>query len=746
MENGKIIEEGNHNELIKKKGIYYNLYKKQEINISDEFLENKENMNNTDSKNDEVLTESISNISKTKIEYRNFQNEIFNENNVDKNIINKKESKNTNDSDIISYKYMDSNTYNPDKQFKNIRVFKKMNWKRYIELNKKYYILILIGIIGTLMVGTISPINSYIFSSALSAFNEHGENLLKKGNFWSLMFILLGFLNFSSMALQSIGLGVSKDLLSYKLRSKMFKSILYQDMTFFDENDKSNNNNDLSSNKFDYNNNSQQTNSGFLTSTLSLEVDLMNSFNNEIASILKEIITFTVGLIIALINNCKLSIYMLTSLPFIILCVYMQMKSIRNKNEIIRSTFNNSSTVVSESLINIRTVYELNLQNVFKTKYSNYLNNPQKKLERKYLITSFWSSLILFLKYSTLTIGYFYGAKFIENENVDFYKVYTSIQAMEIVIGSILSFSSIAPNYDKSVEAFNHILRILDRESKINAYRESDSSNTNFKKFFTNKKLNNIIDNDFKPNILIENIKFNYPSRPNTNAVFLKEPYSKFEIPYGKKYGIIGKSGCGKSTLISLILRLYDINTGEININNINIKQYNLKWLRKQMAIVTQESYLFNISIKDNILNGKLNVTQSEVEEAARKANIHDFIVSLPDGYNTIVGDEGSSQLSGGQKQRISIARAIIRNPKILILDEATSALDAESELLIQKSLDELSCGRTTITIAHRLSTIKDYDCIIVMSDGNIIEIGNPDELYRKKGEYYNMVNIINKI
>lgn len=206
-------------------------------------------------------------------------------------------------------------------------------------------------------------------------------------------------------------------------------------------------------------------------------------------------------------------------------------------------------------------------------------------------------------------------------------------------------------------------------------------------------------------------------------------------IEKGKTYALVGPSGGGKTTICHLIPRFYDIHDGEILIDDVDINKISLKSLRRNIGIVQQDNFLFNASIKENILYGKLDATDDEIIEAAKRANIHDFVMSLDNGYDTEIGERGV-RLSGGQKQRLCIARVFLKNPPILILDEATSALDNTTEILIQKSLDELCKGRTTIVVAHRLSTIKNADEIAVISDGRIIEQGTHDELMEVNNVY----------
>ena len=208
-----------------------------------------------------------------------------------------------------------------------------------------------------------------------------------------------------------------------------------------------------------------------------------------------------------------------------------------------------------------------------------------------------------------------------------------------------------------------------------------------------------------------------------------------FTIPTGKMYAIVGPSGSGKSTLVNLIPRLYDVTGGAVNINDINVKSYDLTFLRSNIGVVTQETYLFNGTIRDNLLYAKADATQEELENACRIANIHDFIMTQPDGYDTQVGNRGL-KLSGGEKQRLSIARVVLKDPRILILDEATSALDSISENAIQDALENIMRGRTNIVIAHRLSTILKADSILVVKDGVIAEQGTHDELLARGGVY----------
>ncbi|MEO0338782.1 MAG: ABC subfamily B transporter ATP-binding protein, partial [Bacteroidota bacterium] len=235
-----------------------------------------------------------------------------------------------------------------------------------------------------------------------------------------------------------------------------------------------------------------------------------------------------------------------------------------------------------------------------------------------------------------------------------------------------------------------------------------------------------------------DDVQFSYPTRKDVSVL----NGISFEVQPGESVALVGSSGAGKSTIIQLLLQFYKLDGGHIRVDGKNISEYDLADYRKNIAIVPQEVMLFGGTIKENIIYGKPEASDEEVEDAARKANAWQFIQSFPDGLETIVGERGV-KLSGGQRQRIAIARAILKDPAILLLDEATSSLDAESEKLVQEALNQLMEGRTSILIAHRLATIRDVDCIYVLDEGKIIEKGTHDELSKiENGAYSTLAKL----
>ena len=317
-----------------------------------------------------------------------------------------------------------------------------------------------------------------------------------------------------------------------------------------------------------------------------------------------------------------------------------------------------------------------------------------------------------FLSTIVLVIVMWFGGQLVLGEN-------STLSAQEF-IGYILIFSQIIPPAKTLTTSYYHIQKGSASAKRVYEILDSENEITDVENPKQIKLLNNQI--EFK------NLSFSYEKQQVLKGI-------NFIIGKGKMIALVGKSGSGKSTLADLLARFYDINQGKILIDNNNIKEIALHDLRALMGIVSQESILFNDTIFNNIRLGNITASKQEVIEAAKIANAHDFILETENGYSTNIGDRGN-KLSGGQKQRLSIARAILKNPEILILDEATSALDTESEKLVQEALDKLMYSRTSLVIAHRLSTIQNADEILVLDKGCIIERGTHQELIAQNGHY----------
>lgn len=308
------------------------------------------------------------------------------------------------------------------------------------------------------------------------------------------------------------------------------------------------------------------------------------------------------------------------------------------------------------------------------------------------------------------------GGIFLYDGKINFGDYSTFIISVNLFISPVTKLIQFMEQYQDGVTGFKRFIEIMDEVPEMD------------------KKDAKILEG-VKGNISFENVTFSYEgSKGVLNNI-------SFDIKSGEKVALVGPSGGGKTTICHLIPKFYNISSGSIKIDGVNIDDVTYESLRKNIGIVQQDVYLFGGSIRENILYGRLNATEDEIIEAAKRANIHDYIMTLPNGYDTEIGERGV-KLSGGQKQRLSIARVFLKNPAILILDEATSALDNTTEIAIQNELDDLCKGRTTLVVAHRLSTIKNADEIIVISEGQIKERGSHEQLLAKGGAYEKLYNL----
>ncbi len=308
------------------------------------------------------------------------------------------------------------------------------------------------------------------------------------------------------------------------------------------------------------------------------------------------------------------------------------------------------------------------------------------------------------------------GGLFLYNGKISFGDYSAFVVSINMFISPVMTLINFMEQYQNGVTGFERFIEILDEEP------ETDSPNA-------------VDIGDVKGHIELKDISYAYTTTEDGEEEKEVIDHLSLDIKQGETFALVGPSGGGKTTICHLIPHFYNVKKGTIQIDGKDIHDVTMESLRRNIGIVQQDIYLFNASIKENILYGRLDATDEEVVEAAKRANIHDYIMTLEDGYNTVIGERGV-RLSGGQKQRLSIARVFLKNPPILILDEATSALDNTTEILIQKSLDDLCKGRTTLVVAHRLSTIKNADEIAVIAEGKIVEQGSHEELMAKGGMY----------
>ena len=412
------------------------------------------------------------------------------------------------------------------------------------------------------------------------------------------------------------------------------------------------------------------------------------------------------------------------ALPLIVLVILMFLFSFRQNQKMQRTFMENRKKIgdvnasLQDTLSGIRVVQSFTNEEIEKEKFqkSNHAFLVSKK-DNYRCMGEFMSSNLFFQGMMYLvTLGY--GGYLIANNEMSAADLAMYALYIGIFISPIQILVELMEMMQKGLSGFRRFLDVMETEPEIQDAPDAVELK------------------DVKGRVCYEDVSFHYSDDETTVL-----SHVSIEIPAGKSVALVGPSGGGKTTICSLLPRFYDVTGGRVTVDGQDIRSLTLKSLRSQIGVVQQDVYLFSGSIRDNIAYGKPDATEEEIIEAAKCANIHDFIMELPDQYDTFVGERGA-RLSGGQKQRISIARVFLKNPPILILDEATSALDNESERWIQHSLEELSKNRTTITIAHRLSTIKNADEIIVITENGIAERGTHETLLEKNGiyaGYYNM-------
>lgn len=412
------------------------------------------------------------------------------------------------------------------------------------------------------------------------------------------------------------------------------------------------------------------------------------------------------------------------ALPLIVLVILMFLFSFRQNQKMQRTFMENRKKIgdvnasLQDTLSGIRVVQSFTNEEIEKNKFqkSNHAFLVSKK--DNYRCMGEFMSSNLFFQGMMYLVTLVYGGYLIANNEMSAADLAMYALYIGIFISPIQILVELMEMMQKGLSGFRRFLDVMETEPEIKDAPDAVELK------------------DVKGRVCYEDVSFHYSDDETTVL-----SHVSIEIPAGKSVALVGPSGGGKTTICSLLPRFYDVTGGRVTVDGQDIRSLTLKSLRSQIGVVQQDVYLFSGSIRDNIAYGKPEATEEEIIEAAKCANIHDFIMELPDQYDTFVGERGA-RLSGGQKQRISIARVFLKNPPILILDEATSALDNESERWIQHSLEELSKNRTTITIAHRLSTIKNADEIIVITENGIAERGTHETLLEKNGIYAGYYNI----
>lgn len=435
--------------------------------------------------------------------------------------------------------------------------------------------------------------------------------------------------------------------------------------------------------------------------------------------LLTSIITLVGSFVFMLMIQWELALVLFVLIPLIILLVSVMRRKLEKSSMKLKKTTANINSDIESSISGIRTAKAFNNEDLEIEKF-NSANELYKEARQNFfrIMGMFHGGIMGLSGVLTLVIiavgGYFVALN--KMTVVDLTTFIIFVNAFLMPINQMVAFFEIFSNGKAGLTRFVEIMRtnpsIADSDDLLDIY-------------------------PLQGDIVYKNVSFSYEDSHSKNTV-LKD--INLEVKQGEKLAVVGPSGSGKTTMCQLLVRFYEINSGKISIGGHDIRDLTISSLREQVGIVQQDVFIFADSILENIRYGRPDATKQEVIQAAKNAEIHDFIMTLPQGYDTVVGERGIT-LSGGQRQRLSIARIFLKNPPFMILDEATSALDTETEINIQNSLEKLSKGRTVMVIAHRLSTIKNADKIIYLDDKGIKEKGTHDQLMKEKGDYYNLYN-----
>ena len=648
LKDGKVIEQGNHKELMDNNGYYTGL-------IKSEFKMKKF-----------MKLETFEEKSKMRI-IRKF-------------------SKKKN--------YLTSNTLRYQLGQKN-KQHVKFSISKIFELIKNYKMDLFIGTISGLFFGVGLTYIEFIIGKLETDFSLKDNDLMKRGVLkWSFILLLVALVWVYCDYVCNLKLNNLGSIVESKTRKKLIKKYLELQMGFFD---------------FESNSSSS------LLSILSIDTNYLGFFFRSIYnSILVSFGLILAVLIIGFLYNWRLTLILLIFIPIRVFFVYFAGKYKYDGRKKYKEISIKARSFFSECVTNTRSIFSFNFQNGAINMYKNILDQEYNYYIKDTILLGLCIASINFLSYIANSMAYKYGIIFFRQKTINFESlIQVKKTIMSFIDNEFYFWIHDFWDYSKVITAFKYIYKILNNLSEINAFENA------------NKDKKSI--NKLKGKIEFRNVTFSYHTKPTQNVL---EKVS-FIIPPGKKAAIIGNTESGKSTILQLIERFYDVFKGEILIDDLNIKNYNLFDLRKRIGLIRQEEEIFNRGIYENILYGNLNASKDEVYNAANEAGVGKLL-NLNEPYK-------KKCFSEGEKQKINIARMFLKNPDILLLDNVTSSLDPNSENEINKSISIFQKGRTSITITHKLSNIVDYDIILYMEKGKLVEVGTHSQLMEKKGKYFNL-------
>ncbi|KAF9685555.1 hypothetical protein SADUNF_Sadunf03G0066700 [Salix dunnii] len=576
---------------------------------------------------------------------------------------------------------------------------KNVSLKRLYSMVGPDWIYGVLGTIGAFIAGSQMPLFALGVSQALVAYYMDWDTTRHEVKKIAILFCCGAGISVIVYAIEHLSFGIMGERLTLRVREMMFSAILRNEIGWFD----------------DLNNTSSM-----LTSRLESDATLLRTIVVDRSTILLHNVGLIVtSFIIAFTLNWRITLVVIATYPLIISGHISEKLFMKGYGGNLSKAYLKANMIAGEAVSNIRTVAAFCAEEKILDLYARELVEPSKNSFTRGQIAGIFYGTCQFFIFSSYGLALWYGSVLMDKELAGFKSIMKSFMVLIVTALAMGETLALAPDLLKGNHMAASVFEILDRKTRVLGD--------------VGEELKNV-----EGTIELRGVQFSYPSRPD--ALIFKD--FDLKVRSGKSMALVGQSGSGKSSVLALILRFYDPTAGKVMIDGIDIKKLKVKSLRKHIGLVQQEPALFAASIYENILYGKEGASEAEVIEAAKLANAHSFISSLPEGYSTKVGERGV-QLSGGQKQRVAIARAVLKNPEILLLDEATSALDVESERIVQQALDSLMRNRTTVMVAHRLSTIKNADQISVIQEGKTIERGTHSSLIENKdGAYFKLVRL----